>query len=389
MDRVLSLSKWILILITVLFLFLNQIPVFAEGTRDLPLKSESAVLLDSETNAVLYGKNADEKMYPASVTKIATAIYAIEKGDLDSISTVSANAVRQDGTRVYLVEGEQVPLKKLIQGMLINSGNDAAVAIAEHIDGSVDLFAEHINEYLKTVIGVKNTHFTNPSGLHDDNHYTTAMDLALITNYAMKNPQFAEIFGTKRLHWEGQSWNTDLITHHLMLKGELPYAGITGGKTGYTTVSKQTLATTADNGNLRLTAIVLKSDQKRDKYDDTAILFDYGFNEYVHSTLKHGEVYKSGDQEFLLDRDLLVTEDKSGIVKKVDSTGRLSIENPNGQVLQVAQLKQKEEPKPVQTSLKSSKSTNKQEYTASYFWIFIVAAAAVLIGAGKKITGKM
>lgn len=112
MDRVLSLSKWILILITVLFLFLNQIPVFAEGTGDLPLKSESAVLLDTETNAVLYGKNADEKMYPASVTKIATAIYAIEKGNLDSIATVSANAVRQDGTRVYLVEGEQVPLKK-------------------------------------------------------------------------------------------------------------------------------------------------------------------------------------------------------------------------------------------------------------------------------------
>lgn len=377
------MKKILSCLIVLVLLFSLQLNVSAEETQQLDLKSEGAVLLDSETNAVLFEKNANERMYPASLTKIATAIYAIEKGNLDGIVTVSANAVRQDGTRVYLNEGEQVPLKKLIQGMLINSGNDAAVAIAEYMDGNVETFAENLNSYLKNEIGVTNTHFTNPNGLHDENHYTTAMDLALITNHALKNPIFAEIFGTKILDWQGQSWSTRILTHHRMLKGELPYPGISGGKTGYTTEAKQTLATTADNGSLKLTAVVLKSDLKNDKYNDTARLFDYGFKAYQHETIKQGVIFKADNKEFYPENDLIVTEDISGNNKKINNEGLLSIENNNGRVLQTVQLKYKEPPKPSSTTNEKRKDHKKAESPLvlinSLLGIFIMAFFGIFL----------
>lgn len=383
------MNRMISFIFLVLLIFSYQTNIFAESKETLPLKSEAAVLLDSDTNAVLFTKNADKQMYPASLTKIATAIYAIEKGNLESVATVSANAVRQDGTRVYLVEGEQVPLKKLIQGMLINSGNDAAVAIAEHIDGSVEQFAQNINEYLKQTVHVHHTHFTNPSGLFDKNHYTTASDLALITNYAIKNPVFTEIFGTKQLPWKGQSWETTILTHHTMLKGEYPYPGITGGKTGYTTESKQTLATTANNGNIRLTAVVLKSDQKRDKYNDTAQLFDYGFKSFQHRIIKQGEVFKKDTKEFYPGNDILVTEDVQGTSKEVSKKGVLSIKNHLGNVLQVAQLKSNEpESNHATASAKKAKSneTDNQGLKMNLLYgFFIIAVLAVIFGTSVKL----
>ncbi|MEH7419533.1 D-alanyl-D-alanine carboxypeptidase family protein, partial [Neobacillus drentensis] len=353
--RVFLLKKLLPAIIIFLCLVTTQSHVSAAVPVQLSLKSEAAALLDSDTGAVLYVKNPNQKMYPASITKIATAIYAIEKGDLNNLVTVSGNAVRQDGTRVYLNEGEQVPLKQLIQGMLINSGNDAAVAIAEYTDGTVQQFAENINVYLKTKIGVTNTHFTNPNGLFDPNHYTTAMDMALITNYAIKNPVFAEIFGTKVLPWKGQSWQTNLVTHHKMLKGEIAYPGITGGKTGYTSQTKQTLATTADNGKIRLTAIVLKSNLKNDKYTDTALLLDYGFKNFQHSTLKQGEIFSADQKEFYPERDTLITERVNGCIKNVASNGLLSIQDDRGQLVQTVQLTYKEPIKPKVAAIKKVK----------------------------------
>ncbi|MCM3724192.1 D-alanyl-D-alanine carboxypeptidase [Neobacillus cucumis] len=340
------MKRFLPAIIVFLILLTAQLHVAAAELVQLPLKSEAAALIDSDTGAVLYVKNPNQKMYPASLTKIATAIYAIEKGNLDSMVTVSSNAVRQDGTRVYLNEGEQLPLKQLIQGMLINSGNDAAVAIAEYTDGTVQQFAENLNTYLKTRIGVTHTHFTNPNGLFDANHYTTAMDMALITNYAIKNPVFAEIFGTKILPWKGQSWQTNLVTHHKMLKGEIAFPGITGGKTGYTSETKQTLATTADNGKIRLTAVVLKSNLKNDKYNDTGVLLDYGFKNFQHSTIKQGEIFTADHKDFSPEKDTLITERIEGCKKNVASNGLLSIQDAKGQLVQTVQLTYKEPPKP-------------------------------------------
>lgn len=151
------------------------------------LSSEAAIVMEATTGEVLYEKNAQSQMYPASLTKIATAIYAIENGNLNDSVTINEKARNTEGTRVYLEVGEQVTLEKLLQGLLINSGNDAGVAIAEHISGSVELFASDLNSYLKDVIGLQNTNLENPHGLFDPQHMTTAEDLAELTRYAMKN----------------------------------------------------------------------------------------------------------------------------------------------------------------------------------------------------------
>lgn len=364
----------------------NQLNSYAAENKEINIKSEAAVVLDSDTGAVIYAKNPEEKLYPASLTKIATAIYAIEKGNLEDTVTVSRNAASQVGTRVYLDEGEKVPLKKLIQGMLINSGNDAAVAIAEHIDGSVEQFSENINAYLKKTVGVNNTHFTNPNGLFEANHYTTAMDLAKITNYAKKNPVFSEIFGTKELSWSGESWKTTLITHHLMLKGEIPYPGITGGKTGFVEESKSTLATTADNGKIKLTAIALKAANKKVIYQDTKQLLDYSFNNFQHTVINQNDIFKQGKKEFFSQSDTVLTEPVNGAMKKVNNHGILIVENKNGQILQQTQLKYKE-PKKVYQPQKQAIDKMNFHFNA-FYGIIIFVFAGIFIGIRKRFQRK-
>lgn len=370
----------------VLTLFIsNQAYVYAEEKQSLEIKSEAVVLVDSETGAILYSKNGNERFYPASLTKIATAIYAIENGNLDDIVTVSARAVKEEGTRVFLVEGERVPLKKLIQGMLINSGNDAAVAIAEHLDGSVEQFADNINKYLTEEIGVSNTHFTNPNGLYNQDHYTTALDLALITNYAKMNPVFAEIFGTKELKWSGESWETTLLTHHRLLKGEIPTEGITGGKTGYVDESKHTLATTAENKNIKLTAIVLKADSSKASYNDTNKLIEYGFSNFTHRTIKRNERLTFHKKEFYSKNDIVITVHFNGSKESITDQGMLQIVN-DGQVSQSIQL-EGVEPKPIKVKEEKLLSSKQSSFNA-FYGIIVIALAGLLIGVRKRLAKK-
>ncbi|MFB5194391.1 D-alanyl-D-alanine carboxypeptidase family protein [Neobacillus sp. KR4-4] len=388
------MKKFVSVIFVILLVCSNHLSPIAANNGQPNLKSKGAILLDSDTGAVLYAKNADKKMYPASLTKIATAIYAIEKGNLNSMVTVSGNAVRQDGTRVYLEEGEKITLKQLIQGMLVNSGNDAAVAIAEHIDGNVEQFAVHLNTYLKTTIGVNHTHFINPNGLFDKNHYTTARDMGIITNYAIKNPVFAEIFGTKVLKWNGKSWKTNILTHHKMLKGEFAYSGVTGGKTGYTVKAKQTLATTAANPKIRLTAVVLNSELPRDKYDDTASLFNYGFKNFQHATLLQSDIYKLDNKEYFPEKNTLITESTKGSTRVLNNQGVLAIKsNINGQVVQFVPLKFKE-PVPVKVEVKnetSSKKKQKEKQLSNInliYGVIIIALIGIIIGFKNKLTRK-
>ncbi|MGZ4160766.1 MAG: D-alanyl-D-alanine carboxypeptidase family protein [Neobacillus sp.] len=380
------MSKFVSFIIMIILVLSNQLNSYAAENKEINIKSEAAVVLDSDTGAVIYAKNPEEKLYPASLTKIATAIYAIEKGNLEDTVTVSRNAASQAGTRVYLDEGEKVTLKKLIQGMLINSGNDAAVAIAEHIDGSVEKFSENINAYLKKTVGVNNTHFTNPNGLFDANHFTTAMDLAKITNYAKKNPVFSEIFGTRELSWSGESWKTTLITHHLMLKGEIPYPGITGGKTGFVEESKSTLATTADNGKIKLTAIALKAANKKVIYQDTKQLLDYSFNNFQHTVINQNDIFKQGKKEFFSQSDTVLTEPVNGAMKKVNDHGILFVKNKDGQILQQTQLKYKE-PKKVYQPQKQAIDKMNFHFNA-FYGIIIFAFAGIFIGIRKRFQRK-
>jgi serine-type D-Ala-D-Ala carboxypeptidase (penicillin-binding protein 5/6) len=370
--------------LSAIFIFLLSIhaglPAEAEENKEPSIVSEAAVLMDSQSRAVLYDKNGAARMYPASLTKIATAIYAIKKGNLDDIVTISRNAVETEGTKVYLEEGEKTTLRHLIQGMLINSGNDAASAIAEHIDGSMHEFEKNINLFLKEEVHVHNTHFTNPHGLFDERHYTTAEDLALITSYALKDSTFKTIYGTKELAWKGESWDTTLFTHHRMLKGEVPYNGITGGKTGFVNESKQTLATSAQNGKIQLTAVVLKADFKRDIYNDTKTLFDYGFSHFKSSTISKDASFQKGNQRFLSGKDRFVTIPLSHFEKIVTEEGLLKIVDGSGKLIQIFPL-EPERVKAAEPAETVSKEEHKETPLKSglFFMIYVLILASIYI----------
>ncbi|PLR76660.1 D-alanyl-D-alanine carboxypeptidase [Bacillus sp. V3-13] len=371
------MRKVVLLLTAILVSFFHQSTVNAEQAEDVQLRSGAALLMDAKSGTILFEKRGHEIMYPASLTKIATAIYAIENGNLNDMVTVSGNAVQTDGTRVYLVEGEELTLEKLIQGMLINSGNDAAVAIAEHLNGTVEEFSRNMTEYLSEKSLISDTNFTNPHGLFDENHYSTAADLANITSYAIKNPVFMSIFGTKEMAWKGESWDTTLVTHHLMMKGEYPFEGVTGGKTGFINESKQTLATTAENENIQLTAIILQADYKQDAYQDTISLFDYGFKNFKSATLPASSEYSFGKQKFKTSSATAITEPVEGAIKKVDKNGLLAIEKQNGEVLQTVQLEQvkKASKKPEKQVEAKSEKVN---MNAFYGILMIIAGGALL-----------
>ncbi|MBN8202782.1 D-alanyl-D-alanine carboxypeptidase (plasmid) [Cytobacillus firmus] len=308
---------------------------FAENNP--AILSESAILMDSKTGAVLFEKNSSKKMYPASLTKVTTAIYALEKGNINDIVTVSKNARQVEGTRVYLEEGEKVQLRKLVQGLLINSGNDAGVAIAEHLDGSVEIFAKNLNSYLKR-LGVKNTNYENPHGLFNPNHVTTAEDLAKITQYAMYNEEFRQIFGTKELEWIGESWKTTLFTHHKLMR-ENPYEGITGGKTGFVDQSGHTLITTAKRDNISLIVVTLKSSTQEMANNDTIELLDYGFDHYQTSYIPKGTIFTANDNQYSTKKDFYFTQDsKESVINKVDEKGILEIMDQNQELVASVQL---------------------------------------------------
>jgi serine-type D-Ala-D-Ala carboxypeptidase (penicillin-binding protein 5/6) len=325
--------KKILLLTTMILAIQTIVAPRVYGESSTPtLHSEAAILLEANSGKILFEKNAENLMYPASVTKIATAIYAIENGDLEDIITVSSNASARnvEGTTVFLEEGEQVTLRKLIQGLLINSGNDAGIAIAEHLSGNVEQFTDDMNTYLTKVIGTEQTNFENPHGLFDENHVTTAKDLAKITQHAMKNEEFMEIFGTKEMEWVGETWDTTLRTHHKLVKEEIPYEGITGGKNGFVSRAGYTLVTTAERDGLNLIAVTLKGSLDDMAYEDTIELLDYGFENFKTTSIDKGSVFTVGEQEYIAPEELSFTHPSDSLLdKQVEQDGTLEIVSQN------------------------------------------------------------
>ncbi len=293
-----------------LMVFGNSIAVQAEDPGDL--FSESVILIDAKSGNTLYEKDSKREMYPASITKIVTAIIAIEEGDLQDIVTVSKNARDQDGSRVYLLEGEKITLKKLVQGLMINSGNDAGTAIAEHFDGSEKAFAKRMNTFVKEKVGVKNTNFTNPHGLYHPDHVTTAHDMAKIAQYAMKNETFREIVGTKEMEWVGEGWETTLFNHHRLL---WDYEGTTGVKNGYVPESGHTLVTSAERDGMDLIVVTMKAASKYYIYKDTMSLLDYGFANFTTDEIKKGEmVTDAAGREYMLAKNVHVAKQEEETV---------------------------------------------------------------------------
>ncbi|MGY4689443.1 D-alanyl-D-alanine carboxypeptidase family protein [Salibacterium sp. K-3] len=300
-------------------------------------ESETAVLMDAATGQVLFEKDGSKRMYPASTTKIATGITALEQGDIEEEVTVSKRASETEGTSVYLLEGEQMPLKQLVQGMLINSGNDAGTAAAEHLGGSVEAFSKQMTEYLSEQTGIKNTSFTNPHGLFEKDHYSTAEDMARITRYAMQNEDFRDIVSTKTLKWEGEGWETELRNHHQLL---WEYDGATGVKNGYVSEAGHTLVTSAKRQGRELIAVVMKADRSRTAYEDTEELLDYGFDSFEQKTIPEGTRFQAPDQQVFI-----TSEEKSYLAEngmdtevKAGSDGQWRAVDETGDVMLTGEL---------------------------------------------------
>ena len=265
------------------------------------INGTAAVLIEASTGTVLYEKNAHDKMYPASITKILTGILTIENCSLSETVTFSESAVNipSDASNIEAQEGEEMSVKDCLYGLLLASGNEVANALAEHVAGSTDAFAEMMNEWA-TEAGATDSHFANPSGLHDENHYITAYDMAMIAKRAIKNPVFLSITGTCE-HIISPTNKTDTerelnMTHKMVWSGEyssVAYDGVLGGKTGYTDEAGTTLVTYAERDGMTLICVVLNSNSYN-VYYDTADLFDYGFDNFTLYNISENESMFSG-----------------------------------------------------------------------------------------------
>ncbi|WP_258261687.1 D-alanyl-D-alanine carboxypeptidase [Rossellomorea sp. SC111] len=258
------------------------------------VSAQKAILMDQETGRILYEKDAHTQSRIASITKIMTAILAVESGKMDQEVTVSSNAAGTEGSSLYLKAGEKIKLEDLVYGLMLRSGNDGAVAIAEYVGGSLDGFVYMMNEKAKE-IGMENTHFSNPHGLDDhEDHYSTAYDMAVLARYSMENDKYKEIAGTK-VHTApnpDEKWDRKWKNKNRLLTELYKYS--TGGKTGYTKLAKRTLVSTASKDGENLIAVTLNGP---DDWNDHIGMFEYGFKHYDYKiVLDKGRIEKMDDK---------------------------------------------------------------------------------------------
>ena len=246
----------------------------AHGARsqDLPLAAQSAALVDSYSGEFLYTKNPDAKEYPASSTKILTALIVIEAGNLDQLVTVALEDTKVEPSSLNLKPGEQFTRRQLLFGMLLKSANDVAMCLARDNAGSVPAFAEKMN-LRAAELGATSSHFANPHGLHDPNHYTTAHDLVLIARAAMQQPLFRQIVSTIYYTWKIPNGQVEELRNHNRLLRH--FAGCNGLKTGYTRPAQQVLVSSALRGGHEVISVVLHTD-KPGIWVDSKTLLTYG-----------------------------------------------------------------------------------------------------------------
>lgn len=270
-----------------IFCFLLILTQLYRGTSAyaVSVSAKSAVLIDFYSGDVLFEKNASQRLSMASTTKIMTAICAIENADLTEIVTVDKRAVGVEGSSMYLDYGEKITVENLIYGLMLSSGNDAAVALALHISGSVEKFAALMNDTAKK-IGVSNTSFKNPNGLDEEGHYTTAYDLAMITRYAMHNEKFCEIVSSKqkKMPWGNRTYGRTLRNHNKLL---FLLDCCDGVKTGFTKRSGRCLVSSANKDNLRVIAVTLYAPD--DWNDHKNMIFHAIENYRAERIVKKGE----------------------------------------------------------------------------------------------------
>lgn len=264
----------------------SEIKNYADANKTLELNSRAAILMDAKTGTIIYEKNAHEKHYPASITKVLTGYIACSEGKFDDTLTVSQSAIDGmgvGGSSIGLVPGEKINFEDGLYGVMLESANEVCMAIAEHMSGSKDAFVKKMNEVAQS-IGCKESHFANPHGFHDDNHYTTCYDMALITKKAITNEDFNHIWGTVSHQIPATNLNVSRYLNHKdkMIKpsSEYYYPDLVGGKTGFTDQAGNTLVSFAERNGASLISVVMKADGYDNTYKDSIALLDYGFSVY-------------------------------------------------------------------------------------------------------------
>jgi len=288
------------ILICAVLCGLFALPAGAYVPGDFELRSEAALLYSRDTNAVMYSKNADKRMYPASLTKLMTAVLVVE--NIPDIDTDTITVSQQNITDIGIGTSsggfkadETMTMRQMLQVFLMASANEGALALAEKVAGSVEAFAEMMNQKA-AALGMKDTNYVNPHGLHDDNHYTTANDLLKLTNYVLSLPHIYDMCSTVHYRMAATNKNPErpVITTNLMMNSttNVYYKDARGLKTGFTDAAGRCLITTASRGGFSYIAIVLgappKNEQGRDQrveFGDCKNLFEWAFNDFVYKTL--------------------------------------------------------------------------------------------------------
>ena len=248
--------------------------------------AETAILMDAASGEILYEKNADQKMYPASITKLMTILLALEHGKLTDKITFSHDAVysiEPGSAHIAIQEGETLTLEQVLRAIILRSANEASNGVAEYVDGSTEAFAKHMTERAKE-LGCKNTNFLNANGLHNENHYTTARDMALIAKELLKHEEYRSMMSETYYEIPPTNKQTEVRylhgQHQMLNENSLYYyKDAIGGKTGFTSEALNTLVTYAERDGMELIAVVMKCNGA-EHYTDTAALFDYGFAHY-------------------------------------------------------------------------------------------------------------
>lgn len=299
-----------------------------EGWPDGPsVLAESAIVMEASTGTILYEKNINDAHYPASITKIMTTLLALENSSLDEIVTFSTDAVfgiERNSSHIGIDVGEQLTMEQCLYAIMLASANEVSYAVAEHVGGDIDTFIKMMNDRAKE-LGCLNTNFVNANGLPNENHYTTAYDMALITKAALENDTFSKISSTKTYTIPPtniQPETRDFENHHKMVRNtKYYYDGCFGGKTGYTIVAKNTLVTFANKNNMDLICVTMKTEGTQ-VYTDTATLLDYGFNNFQKINVLENEInYKidsldifKGTNNIFADSNSLLALNPSGSI---------------------------------------------------------------------------
>ena len=268
-------------LLLTIIMFLSFLSI-SKAKVDLAPNSKSAILIEPTTNTIIFEKNSNEKLPPASMTKIMSMLLIMEAIDNGKISlndevTISPNAASMGGSQVFLQSGEKYKLEELLKGVAIASGNDAVVALAEHLAGTVDKFVNLMNDKAKS-LGLKNTHFENPHGLDANNHYTTAKDMAVMAKELVKYEKILEYTSIYEYYMpKPDNSKTWLVNTNKLVRF---YEGVDGLKTGFTEEAKYCLTATAKKGNLRLISVVMGVESSDLRSNDTVNMLNTGFNSY-------------------------------------------------------------------------------------------------------------